>query len=131
DVGPMPHGGEGGLDRVAGAQMDPVLGRVVVERQQLLQVVGDLGDRRGELRAVGGGEGLRGGAGVVGVLGVPDFGQGLLRPGWADLGSAASTLAILWNQQRCSRVAGKTSRSAAQNPKAPSPAASIGARMPG
>jgi hypothetical protein len=40
------------------------------------------------------------------------------------------TLAILWNQQRCSRVAGKTSRSAAQNPSAPSPMASTGAAMP-
>ena len=39
-------------------------------------------------------------------------------------------MAILWNQQRCSRVAGKTSRSAAQNPSAPSPMASTGAAMP-
>ena len=51
-------------------------------------------------------------------------------PGCADFGSAASTLAILWNQQRCSRVAGNTSRSAPQNPSAPSPTASTGARIP-
>jgi hypothetical protein len=34
--------------------VDPVLARVVVERQQFLQVVGDLRDGFGELRAVGG-----------------------------------------------------------------------------
>ena len=27
-------------------------------------------------------------------------------PGWADFGSAFRTLAILWNQQRCSLVSG-------------------------
>jgi len=51
-------------------------------------------------------------------------------PGWALLGSAPRTLAILWNQQRCSLVWGNTSRSAPQNPSAPSPIARIGARMP-
>src|SRR5665647_2132447 len=39
-------------------------------------------------------------------------------PGWADLGRAPSTLAIWWNQHRCSRVLGNTSRSAAQKPSA-------------
>ncbi len=33
-------------------------------------------------------------------------------------------------QHRCSRVVGNTSRRAAQNPSAPSPAASTGARIP-
>jgi len=45
-------------------------------------------------------------------------------------GSAASTLADLWNQHRCSFVSGNTSRNAAQNPNAPSPMASTGARIP-
>jgi hypothetical protein len=31
-------------DRVGGAQVDPVLGGVVVERQQHVEAVGDLGD---------------------------------------------------------------------------------------
>ena len=35
-----------------GPQMHPVLGRVVVEGEQLPGVVGELGDRLGELRAV-------------------------------------------------------------------------------
>jgi hypothetical protein len=39
-------------------------------------------------------------------------------PGCADLGSAARTFPVLWNQQRCSLVLGKTSRSAPQNPSA-------------
>ena len=51
-------------------------------------------------------------------------------PGWADLGSAARTFAVLWNQQRPSLVSGNTSRSAFQNPSAPSPTASTGARIP-
>ena len=51
-------------------------------------------------------------------------------PGCADFGSAASTLAVLWNQQRPSLACGNTSRSPFQNPSAPSPTASTGARMP-
>jgi hypothetical protein len=35
-----------------------------------------------------------------------------------------------WNQQRCSRVSGNTSRTAFQNPSAPSPTASTGALIP-
>jgi hypothetical protein len=50
DLGPVPDGGESGLDRVGGAQVHPVLGGVVVERQQLVQVTGDL---RGCLRESG------------------------------------------------------------------------------
>ena len=51
-------------------------------------------------------------------------------PGCADFGSAASTLAVLWNQQRPSLASGNTSRSPFQKPSAPSPTASTGARMP-
>src|SRR6266542_5443281 len=47
-----PDGGEGGLDRVGGAQVDPVLGGVGVEGQQHVEVVGDLGGRLGPLGAV-------------------------------------------------------------------------------
>lgn len=50
--------------------------------------------------------------------------------GWADFGSDPSTLAILWNQHRWALVCGNTSPSAAQNPSAPSPTASTGARIP-
>ena len=51
-----PDSGEGRLDRVGRTQMDPVLGRVVVELQQHVQVLGDLRGRLGPLRAVVGGE---------------------------------------------------------------------------
>jgi hypothetical protein len=61
--------------------VDPVLGRVVVEPQQLVQIVGDLGDGLGEFGAVGQLKRGDGTAGVVAVLGVPDLGQGLLRAG--------------------------------------------------
>jgi hypothetical protein len=54
--------------------VNPVLGGVVVDGEQLLEVIGDLRDCLGELRTVGGLEGLRRGAGVVLVLGVPDLG---------------------------------------------------------
>ena len=58
-----------------------MLGGVVVEREQLLEVVDNLGDSLGELRPVGVLEGRGRGAGVVLVLGVPDLGEGLLGPG--------------------------------------------------
>jgi hypothetical protein len=61
--------------------MDPVLGREVVEREQLAEIVGDLRDRLRELHPVAGLEGLHGVEGVAAVLGVPDLGQRLLRPG--------------------------------------------------
>jgi hypothetical protein len=51
DLGPVPDGGESGLDRGGGARVHPVPGGVVVERQQLVQVTGDL---RGCLREFGG-----------------------------------------------------------------------------
>jgi len=35
-----------------------------------------------------------------------------------------------WNQQRCCRVCGNTSRNAAQNPNTPSPIASTGPASP-
>ena len=60
--------------------MDPVLGWEVVERQQHLEIVGDLRDRLAELRAVGGLERGHGVESVLLVLGVPDLGQRLLRP---------------------------------------------------
>ena len=46
-------------------QVHPVLARTVIERQQLVEVVGDLRGGPGELRAVGRVEGLHRGPGVV------------------------------------------------------------------
>ena len=64
---------EGTLDGVGGAQVLPVLGRVVEEGQQRLSVVGDLGDRLGPLDAVLGGERLDRCPCVVEVLGQDDL----------------------------------------------------------
>src|SRR5712675_503701 len=59
--------------------MHPMLGGVVVEGQQLVEVIGDLGCGLGELRTVGGAERLHGGEGMLPVLGIPDLGEDLLR----------------------------------------------------
>src|SRR5664279_2436479 len=107
-----------------------MLGWVVVERQQHVEVLGDLRGRLGPLGAVVGVERLRGLERVVLVLGVVDLASAAFAPGCADLGSAASTLPWTWNQHLCSLVSGKTSRSAFQKPSAPSPTANIGARIP-
>lgn len=53
DSGAQPDGGEGRLDRVRGFEVNPVLGGEIVEGQQLLSVVGDLGGGLGVFRAVG------------------------------------------------------------------------------
>jgi len=76
---PEPDGGEGGLDRIGGAQVDPVLGRVVIEPQQHVEVVGDLRGGFGPLGAVVGHERPGRGFGVVLVFGVPDLRQRSLR----------------------------------------------------
>src|SRR5512132_2833715 len=54
----------------------------------------------------------------------------LRAPTWTLLGSALRTFRTLWTQHFCSRVAGKTSRSARHSPSAPSPTITTGARMP-
>jgi hypothetical protein len=53
------------FDWVGRPEVGPVLGGVVVERQQLVQVVGDLGDGLAELGSVGGLELLDGVEGVL------------------------------------------------------------------
>src|SRR6478609_3110021 len=71
------------VDSIGGAQIDPVLGRVVVELQQHVQVVDDLRDGLGELGAVVDSERLRGDPGVLAVLGFEDL---LHRPGRRRVG---------------------------------------------
>jgi hypothetical protein len=86
-------------DRVRDAQMDPVLGQEVVERQQDLEVVGDLRGRFGELRTVSGPERCGGVEGMA-VLGVPDLGQRLLRPRDALTRPSARSSALPSRPQR-------------------------------
>jgi hypothetical protein len=75
--------------------VDPVLGGVVIERQQLVLVVGDLRGGLGELDSVGGLECLDGGAGVRLVLCAPDLGEGLLRAGVRRLGERGQDVSCL------------------------------------
>jgi hypothetical protein len=75
----QPDGGEGRLDRIGGTQVDPVLGRVVIERQEHVHVLGDLRDRLGPLGAVVGLERFDRRQCVVLVLGVVDLRERGLR----------------------------------------------------
>jgi len=59
--------------------MNPVLGGVVVEREPLVQIVGDFGDRLGKFPAIGGLEPLYRVDGVRFILGVPDLSERFLR----------------------------------------------------
>src|SRR5262249_58171410 len=120
----------GGREGVGGPEMHPVLRGVVVERQQLIKVVGDLRDSLGKFGPVGGLERFHRRAGAGLVLGPQISARAFFAPGCADFGSAARTLAVLWNQRRPSLACGNTSRRPFQNPSAPSPTASTGARMP-
>ena len=87
-----------------------MLGWVLVKRQQLVRVAGDLRGSYEELGPVGGLESLHCGQCVVFVLGSPDLGQGLLRaPGGLTYALPRGRW-LLWNQQRCRGVCGKTSR---------------------
>jgi hypothetical protein len=65
--------------QVGRAQVHPVLGRAIIERQQLVLILGDLGGGLRELRPVSGGERLHRSPGVILVLGIPDLRQRLLR----------------------------------------------------
>jgi hypothetical protein len=69
--------------------------------EQHVEIVGDLATALANIATIGQLERHHGAAGVLVVLGVPDLGQGLLRLGWADFGSADSTLPILWS---CSAI---------------------------
>jgi hypothetical protein len=60
--------------------VDPVLGGEVVEREQLVEIVGDLRNGLTELRPVRRLERGHRIQGVAAVLGVPDLRERLLRP---------------------------------------------------
>ena len=127
----QPDGGEGRLDRVRGAQVDPVLGGEVVERQQHVEVVGDLRDGLGPLGAV---------ARPRTPSPPPRRGPCPRRcrspPAPPSRRGAPTSAARRGRCRSCATstaaraVSGNTSRSAFQNPSAPSPTASTGARIP-
>jgi hypothetical protein len=80
--------------------VDPVLGGVVVEGEQLLEVVGDLGDGLGELGAEEGSKALTAFSASVLFSAFQICARVFFAAGCADFGSAARVFAILWNQQR-------------------------------
>jgi hypothetical protein len=67
-------------DRIRRAQMNPVLGGVVIEGEQLVEIVGDLRDRFGKLGPIGRREPAHGVEGMSFVLGIPDLRERLFRP---------------------------------------------------
>jgi hypothetical protein len=75
--------------------VDPVLGGIVVEREQHVEVLGDLRDCHGPLRPVVGGERPGRLLGVVLVLGVPDLRERGLRAGLGGLGQAVEDVGDL------------------------------------
>jgi len=131
DVGPKPYPCEDRLDRVTRPKVEPVLGREVVERGEVVPVaVERLGgpilaggvEPEGELVATGLADGSR--------RGRPDLPQASPRLGQSRLGSLSTRFIARWFQQRWWRVDGKTSVRPAHNPRPPSPTARSGAASP-
>jgi hypothetical protein len=117
-------------DGICRAQVDPVLGRILVELPQHVGVFDDLGHRLRVLGAVVNLEGLDRDLGLVDILGVIDLPHRRERAGMCRFRQCGKDVGLLVHQHRCSRVAGNTSRTAFQNRSAPSPTASTGAVMP-
>ena len=105
-------------------------GGVVVELQQYVEVVGDLGDRLGVLGAVVDLEGLDRDLGLVDVLGVVDFLERGKRARMCRLWQCSKHIGLLVPPAALLVGVGEHLRKAAQNPSAPSPMASTGALMP-
>src|SRR3954454_10719113 len=100
----MPHGREGRLDRICRTEMNPMLRRVIIERQQFVNVIGDLRYCLGDLvpykasnRPTASRACRRSSAFQIST-------RAFFAVECADFGSAARTFAILWNQHRCARV---------------------------
>lgn len=110
--------------------MDPVLGGEVVERQQIIDVVGDLLHRLGELRAVGLLEHRDGLERVLLVFRVADLLQGLLRSGLGGLRQAVEHVCNLVNPAPLVPGLGEHLGQVLPEPEAPSPTARAGTRMP-
>jgi hypothetical protein len=104
DLGAQPHGREGRLDRVGRLEVDPVLGREVEERQQAVEVVADLVGGLGPLRSDSASKRFAAATACSRSSASRISASIFLAVGWADFGSASSTLATLCTQSRCSRV---------------------------
>jgi hypothetical protein len=110
--------------------MEPVLGRVVEERQQFVLVIGDPPDDFRVFRSVLFLERADRGAGWAPVLGVVNILDGALGRCLRGLRKRAKNIRCFMNPAPLFPGFGKTSRSAFQNPSAPSPTARTAARTP-
>jgi len=80
-IGAVANRAECGLDRIRGAQMDPVLGREIVKGQQAVAVLLQALSRLRILGLIGGDKAIERPPGVFPGLGHPDLVQGGLRFG--------------------------------------------------
>jgi hypothetical protein len=123
---PMADGREGALDRIAGADMLPMLGGEVVKRQQRFPVLVQAGSGLVIFGFILGKELVEGFLCVGVPLRIQISLRSALALGCIDFGSLLSTFIVLCTQQRCCRVVPNSSSGAFQNPSAPSPMANSG-----
>jgi hypothetical protein len=130
-VGPKSHPCEDRLDRVTRPKVEPVLGREVVERGEVVPVAVE---RLGGPILAGGmepeGELVAAGLQTARVGADQTSRRRRLASGQSRLGSLSTRFIARWFQQRWWRVPGKTSVRPAHNPRPPSPTARSGATSP-
>jgi hypothetical protein len=107
-----------------------VLGRVVIERKEHVDVLGDLGNRLGPFGAVVGGECFDRLEGVVAVLGVVDLRECGFRAWVRRLRQGGKNLRADVDPAPLLSDVGEHLPQGLQNPRAPSPTASTGAVIP-
>jgi len=111
-------------------QVDPVLGGHVVKGEQCVRLVGDLGDGLRPLGLELVGKGLDGSLAWALSSASRISASARRAAGWTDFGRAFSTLAETWNSPALLGRLRKDVAHRRQNPRAPSPTASTGARIP-
>src|SRR3954470_10892376 len=116
----MANSGKGALDRIRRAQMLPMLGGEIVEREQRLAILDQTFGGFLVLDAPGLDKCIERGERLVFGFSHPNFLQRPLGFCLLALGKLFKTLAVLCTQQRWPRVFGHTSSIACQKPIAPS-----------
>ena len=106
-LGPMPDGGEGRFNRVAGPDTLPVLRRKVIKGQQFIAILVQTQRRFRVFRFVSVNEQIKRLVRIT--LGFPACQiacSACFALGWADFGRQLSTFMVLCIQQRCCRACG-------------------------
>jgi hypothetical protein len=104
-------GCEGALDRVAGADVLPMLGGEVVERQRRFPVLGKTGGCLVVFGLILGPKPVKAFSASLRPCAIQISLRSALALGCTDLGSLFRTFMVLWTRQRCCRVATNTSSS--------------------